>query len=545
MIKDFIRQTNASIVNFMLNMNKRKRTYAAHVTGLEPFDEKTHLYLYATKHELVVVCLDDGGRQLDELADEETFCDEQPLYFNADGNRVSPVYHLKAVMRQLYSRLTADFGRQRPQIWGIMLTSSRLINRPDMIHTWYGMRISVFDQQTGLPHLRNLPLNDSDQLAGAPYLAHLKPYFAKDDDAPSDEFERMLSEFIESEFNKLDDDAAEPDPQADDADSTPDDADSTPDSDVDESDDVDELTSDFGELELNPNNIVKVEVLQPMRHPEREMQRIVGCQAVKRHIDELIMLNQYNVRMHLLNPEAKPHELSLHSIFLGRPGTGKTTVCKIMGSLLHQAGMLSRGHVVVANRGTFVGSNWGDEERAVRRVVEMARGGVLMIDEAYLLNGDNRNDPGRMVLPMLMDILSDERQRDLAIVLCGYKQQMLRLLELNPGLESRFPNRFEFEDFTVDELLDITQRRIADHGYTFTPQAWDDYTQLIAEAHRSRDPQTWGNARFVANQLERIYLCHAQRCISADINDREQLFQLTPADIQPIQVARPKPRMGF
>lgn len=536
MIKDFIRQTNASIVNFMLNMNKRKRTYAAHVKGLEPFGEKTHLYLYATKHELVVVCLDDGGRQLDELADEETFCDEQPLYFNADGNRVSPVYHLKAVMRQLYSRLTADYGRLRPQIWGILLTSSRLINRPDMTDTWFGMRISVFDQQDGLQRLRHLPLNDSDQLAGAPYLAHLKPYFAvDDDDAPSDEFERMLNEFIASEYDATfgqNDNVNENDNVNDDN------------NDADDAD-IDELTSGFGELELNPNNIVKVEVLQPMRHPEREMQRIVGCQAVKRHIDELIMLNQYNVRMHLLNPEAKPHELSLHSIFLGRPGTGKTTVCKIMGSLLHQAGMLSRGHVVVANRGTFVGSNWGDEERAVRRVVEMARGGVLMIDEAYLLNGDNRNDPGRMVLPMLMDILSDERQRDLAIVLCGYKQQMLRLLELNPGLESRFPNRFEFEDFTVDELLDITQRRIADHGYSFTPQAWDDYTHLIAEAHRSRDPQTWGNARFVANQLERIYLCHAQRCISADINDREQLFQLTPADIQPIQVARPKPRMGF
>ena len=545
MIKDFIRQTNASIVNFMLNMNKRKRTYAAHVKGLEPFGEDTHLYLYATKHELVVVCLDDTGRQLDELADEELFCDEQPLYFTADGNRVSPVYHLKAVMRQLYSRLTASYGRQRPQIWGILLTSSRLINRPDMTDTWFGMRISVFDRQSDLQRLLHLPLNDSDQLAGAPYLAHLKPYFAgDDDDAPSEEFERMLNEFIESEYDATfgqngngneNDNGNDDDNDDDNENDSADEAD----------DDSDELTADFGELELNPNNIVKVEVLQPMRHPEREMQRIVGCQAVKRHIDELIMLNQYNVRMHLLNPEAKPHELSLHSIFLGRPGTGKTTVCKIMGSLLHQAGMLSRGHVVVANRGTFVGSNWGDEERAVRRVVEMARGGVLMIDEAYLLNGDNRNDPGRMVLPLLMDILSDERQRDLAIVLCGYKQPMLRLLELNPGLESRFPNRFEFEDFTVDELLDITRRRIADHGYTFTPQAWDDYTQLIAEAHRSRDPQTWGNARFVANQLERIYLCHAQRCISADINDREHLFQLTPADIQPIPVAKPKPRMGF
>ena len=249
--------------------------------------------------------------------------------------------------------------------------------------------------------------------------------------------------------------------------------------------------------------------------------------------------------MHDLCPDTKIHELSLHSIFLGRPGTGQTTVCKILGSLLYKAGMLSRGHVVVANRSTFVGSNWGDEEQAVHLVVEKAKGGVLMIDEAYLLNSDNRNDPGKMVIPMLMDILANEQQRDLAIVLCGYRKPMLRLLELNPGLESRFPNRFEFEDFSVDELLDISRRRVDDYHYTFTPQAWDAYRQAIVNAYEERDPQTWGNARFVANQLERIYLAHAQRCIEDDISDRDAFFSLTPADILPIDVPRPKARIGF
>jgi len=553
MIKDFIRQTNASIGDFLVRMKNRTRTFSAHILGMEPFDNGTHLYFYATKHELVVVCIDQINKPTDELADEEPFYEEQPRYFSADSNRVSPVYHLYKLMEQLNRELYVKHGHERPNIWGVLLSSSRFINREDMICTWYDMRISVFDQQTELNRLTSLQVNVNDNLPGARYLDFLKDRFF--DSCENEDFERMLTDFIEQEFG----DHAKNNEPEDTADDTEDDddypfsaiqdgdlpmADFLKDEDEDDEDD-DEITSDYDHLELNPNNIVKVEVLQPMQHPERELKRIVGCQAIKQHIDELIMLNRYNIRMHALNPKAKQHELSLHSIFLGQPGTGKTTVCKIMGSLLHQAGMLSRGHVVVANRGTFVGSNWGDEERAVRLVVEKARGGVLMIDEAYLLNSDNRNDPGKMVLPLLMDILANEQQRDLAIVLCGYKKPMLRLLELNPGLESRFPNRFEFEDFTVDELLDITRGRISDHGYTFTPQAWDAYSALITTAYSTRDPQTWGNARFVANQLERIYLSHAQRCIRADINDREQLFTITPADIQPIDVPRQRARIGF
>lgn len=351
-----------------------------------------------------------------------------------------------------------------------------------------------------------------------------------------EEFEAMLNKFIEEGFEEV---------TPENEDEEEDDSDDLDDYPENEENDDDEQISTVGELELNPNNSVKVEILQPMNHPERELEKLVGCQDIKKRIDELITLNCYNIRMRAMNPKVKVHALSLHSIFLGRPGTGKTTVCKIMGSLLHKAKMLSKGHVVVAGRSTFVGTNWGDEERAVRQVIEMAQGGVLMIDEAYMLNSDNKNDPGKMVIPLLMEILANEKQRDLAIVLCGYKQPMLRLLELNPGLESRFPNRFEFRDFSVDELLDITKRRIDEYNYTFTPSAWNQYKQMITEAYSARDPQTWGNARFVANQLERIYLCHAQRCIKSDIFNRTEFFTITSADLQPIEVPKAKPRIGF
>ena len=144
-----------------------------------------------------------------------------------------------------------------------------------------------------------------------------------------------------------------------------------------------------------------------------------------------------------------------------------------------------------------------------------------------------------------MDILSNEQQRDLAIVLCGYKEPMQRLLDLNPGLASRFPNSFEFEDFTIDELIEITRRRISEYDYHFTRSAWAKYKSLLTEAYAIRDPQTWGNARFVANLLEHIYLLHAKRCMRQKFPKICDFFSITPADIQPIKVPTVKAHMGF
>ena len=306
----------------------------------------------------------------------------------------------------------------------------------------------------------------------------------------------------------------------------------------------DDLLPD-GVISQNNNISVKVDILRPIPNPREELDKLVGCDDIKQRMDELLALTSYNKILHEQFPNARQHEVSLHSVFLGRPGTGKTTVCKIFGSLLRQAGVLSRGHVVVCDRGTFIGTLWGDEERSLRQVIGMAQGGVLMIDEAYLLNGNNNQDPGKVVIQLLMNILADESQRDIAVVLCGYKEPMMKLLDCNPGLFSRFPNRFEFVDFTVDELLEITRRRIKDYDYKFTVQAWEKYSDMLAQAHRMRDPETWGNARFVANLLEHIYIKHATRCVRQHPDDKHELLTLTPEDILPIEVPRKRTKIGF
>jgi len=381
-----------------------------------------------------------------------------------------------------------------------------------------------------------------------------------------DDFEKMLEDFINSAF---DDDAQltsaeDAQPSADEEDNhaeTPDDEeewndndDDADDIDLDEypegsvrtdDDPLDDITFPSGEIEQNQNISVKVDILRPIANPREELDKLVGCSDIKRRMDELVALTSYNKMMHELFPDGRQHEVSLHSLFLGRPGTGKTTVCKIFGSLLRQAGALTKGHVVVCDRGTFIGTLWGDEERAMRQVLEMAKGGVLMIDEAYLLNGKHDNDPGKLVIQLMMNILADETQRDIAIVLCGYKEPMMKMLDSNPGLQSRFPNKFEFTDFTVDELQEITLRRIKDYDYEFTDQAWKKYCTVLTQAYQMRDPETWGNARFISNQLERIYIQHAARCVKQPPKDKHKLLLLTPDDIVPIEIPRPKAKIGF
>ena len=201
--------------------------------------------------------------------------------------------------------------------------------------------------------------------------------------------------------------------------------------------------------------------------------------------------------------------------------------------------------MVVCDRSTFIGKYFGDEERVVRQVLDKAKGGVLMIDEAYLFNQEDSRDPGKIAIQQLLGILADETQRDIAVLLCGYKEPMQKLLDMNPGLQSRFPNKFEFNDFSVNELLEITKCRIKEYNYQFSELAWEKYGQQLEQAYQNRDPQTWGNARFVANQLDQIYIRHAMRCVQEHFTDKSQLLTITPEDIVPFEAPRPKVKIGF
>lgn len=550
-IDEFRKQTKETVLEYMDKLGINRVVYSSLVKGFGPYLEERNLLFYIHGTNMVVVCFDLCGKN-EELADEgdPIFLDD-PEYYSQKGSRVSPVFQLSEALKEMDDKMVNIFPPM--DIYGVLLSESTFLNAKDMKGKWDTMRVHVIDGMKGLRH-REIATNrrfneQAKEVMESIFGDDFKPFDRgivnekiEEMNSHSDEFEKLLKRFTAEGFEVVDEE-----------DSLPDNADMDDDDDEINLDDfpkgsvhkIEDISFPDGEIEQNQNISVKVEILRPIANPREELDKLVGCANIKKRMDELVALTRYNKMMRELFPDSKQHDVSLHSVFLGRPGTGKTTVCKIFGSLLRQAGALSKGHVVVCDRGTFIGTLWGDEERSMRQVLEMAQGGVLMIDEAYLLNGKHENDPGKIVVQLMMSILADETQRDIAIVLCGYKEPMEKLLDANPGLQSRFPNKFEFADFTIDELLEITRRRVKEYEYAFTPAAWEKYKQILTQAYQQRNPQTWGNARFVANQLERIYIQHAMRCVKQAPTDKRQLRLLTPEDILPIDVPKEKRHIGF
>ena len=561
---EFKKQAKNTIHEHMDRLAMKSAGYSTHLKGYEPDLQEKNIIIYIHAISMVVVCFDLCGNR-EEMADEgDSYDVEMPEYYSCKGSRTSPVCQLSDAMQEMGHRTINIFPPVN--IYGVLLSESNILNAKDMKDKWSAMDIMVIDGLKGLRH-REFATNRSYSeeartilraiLEESEYIRSLElkaPDFSnppsenqvvKEETKEDDEFEKLLNKFINEGYEKVEegdlpfDESVIPDINDDNDEIHLEDF---PEGSVHK---IEDLSFPDGEIEQNQNISVKVEILRPIANPREELDKLVGCVDIKKRMDELLALTRYNKMMREQFPDSKQHDVSLHSVFLGRPGTGKTTVCKIFGSLLRQAGALSKGHVVVCDRGTFIGTLWGDEERSMRQVLEMAQGGVLMIDEAYLLNSKNDNDPGKIVIHLMMSILADETQRDIAIVLCGYKEPMEKLLDANPGLQSRFPNRFEFADFTIDELLEITRRRVKEYEYEFTDSAWDKYCQILTQAYQQRNPQTWGNARFVANQLERIYIQHAMRCVRQTPTDKRQLRLLTPEDILPIDVPKEKRHIGF
>ena len=556
LIDDFKNQTKNTIWKHLDAMAVNYAVFSTHLNGLSPFLTDNDVYLYCNDTNVVILCLDCCGTSEEQVYEEsETL---SSILLSADQEpRESVVWKLKEAVRLTKIRLQNTV--KDINVYGVLLTEAEILNSYELYKMWDANNIMVIDNLKRLKY-RKIHTNTDYDLACSSYVRILsdtsfspknisssKPQespMVDSSDSEYDDFEKWLNDFINKEHDETFDQWKSNDEQSKDS---LDESEEEGESDTEKEENSitnDELFPD-GEIEQNINISVKVEILRPIANPREELDKLVGCTDIKKRMDELVALTHYNKMMRETFPNSKQHEVSLHSVFLGRPGTGKTTVCKIFGSLLHHAGALSKGHVVVCDRGTFIGTLWGDEERSMRQVLEMAQGGVLMIDEAYLLNGKHENDPGKLVIQLLMNILADETQRDIAVVLCGYKEPMEKLLDMNPGLQSRFPNKFEFTDFTVDELLEITRSRVKDFNYRFTTRAWEKYCDMLAQAYKMRNPETWGNARFITNQLERIYIQHATRCIKHQPKDKQELLMLTPEDILPIEIPRQRTKIGF
>lgn len=280
------------------------------------------------------------------------------------------------------------------------------------------------------------------------------------------------------------------------------------------------------------------------------LDHLTGLRSVK----EKLTVYERVVRFNKMRSERGLPSTSspLHAMFLGSPGTGKTTVAKMMGAMLHRAGVLSKGHVIVRERATLLGQNYNSEAEKTMEAIEAAQGGILFIDEAYQLYQPNDpRDPGKFVIETLLTALADDSNRDWMLVLAGYSDQMKRMFDMNPGFKSRIPdsNIYIFDDFTESELMEIAEKYLERNNYVLSDDARLALTCRLNADYVRRD-KNFGNARHVINMIQtEILPSMAVRVINAGLSDETALTEIQGADIPSpapsLSLASTHPRIGF
>ena len=255
-----------------------------------------------------------------------------------------------------------------------------------------------------------------------------------------------------------------------------------------------------------------------------ELDTYIGLDVVKEEVRSLInMVQVYKLRREHDLPTT---DMSLHMVFTGNPGTGKTMMARMMARIYRSLDILSKGQLVEVDRSGLVAGYVGQTALKTQKVIEKAMGGVLFIDEAYALNGKSENDFGQEAIDTILKAMEDHRG-DLVVIVAGYTELMDKFIHSNPGLESRFNRFLLFEDYTPEEMFEIFKMRCG-KGYVLAPEADPLVRDYIAE--ESADP-SFGNARGVRNLFEHILVAQNNRLAKLPTVTREDLMTITPDDV--------------
>lgn len=239
----------------------------------------------------------------------------------------------------------------------------------------------------------------------------------------------------------------------------------------------------------------------------RKLKELIGLEDVK---EQILLLTHYQELNHKRNMEGiVSSSMSLHSIFSGNPGTGKTEVARLMGQLLYDIGILKSGHLVEADRSDLVGRFQGETAIKTKEIVETALGGVLFIDEAYSLVTDSADGYGKEAINTLIKLMEDHRD-NFVVILAGYTDNMVEFLQYNPGLKSRIPNEVEFKDYSIDQLLKIWNLFLGKEKFHYNSDIDKDLLQFFEQV-KGLELHNFGNARVVRNLFDAAKKQQAKR----------------------------------
>lgn len=258
-----------------------------------------------------------------------------------------------------------------------------------------------------------------------------------------------------------------------------------------------------------------------------ELNELVGLKSVKEEIRSLVNLIKVRKMREKMNMPAM--DMSYHMVFTGNPGTGKTTVARLVAKIYRELGILSSGQLVETDRSRLVAGYVGQTAINVREIVEQAIGGVLFIDEAYaLVSPDTSNDFGTEAVDTLVKLMEDHRD-NLVVIVAGYTEEMRVFLKSNTGLISRFNKFIAFDDYTQEQLLEILEVMVKRTGLAVDKDAVCEIGDRIAEM-TMEERNDFGNARGVRNIFEKMVMNQANRLVELENPTREQLMTLTKAD---------------